>query len=114
MKHLILSSTLLLLCLPTAPAGATSCQASIGRVQAQVDAAIDRQAGNEPPKPESLNALRGHQPTPQSIAAAEGGASAALMRALDALARARAADSAGDVRRCRAEVLTAQHLLAPF
>jgi hypothetical protein len=114
MKRLILSSIIALLSLSNAPADAASCQDSIGRVQAQVDAAIDRQADNGPSKPESLDALRSHQPTPQSIATAEGGASAALTRALDALGRARAADAAGDSRRCRAEVSTAQRLLAPF
>jgi hypothetical protein len=114
MKQLILSSIILLLGLLNAPAGAASCQDSIGRVQAQVDTAIERQAGSGPSRPESLNALRSHQPTPQSIATAEGGASAALTRALDALDRARAADSAGDHRRCLAEVSTAQRLLAPF
>jgi hypothetical protein len=114
MKHLILSLPISLLCLLAAPASAASCRDSIGRVQAQVDAAIDRQVDNGPSKPESLNALRSHQPTPQSIATAEGGASAALTHALDALDRARAADSAGDSRRCRAEVSTAQRLLAPF
>jgi hypothetical protein len=107
------SSTILLLLL-SAPAYAADCRDSIGRVQAQVDAAIDRHAGDGPWQPESLDALRSHQPTPQSIAGADGAASAALTRALQALNRARVADSAGDVSRCVAEVSAAQSLLAPL
>lgn len=112
MKYLILSLTLLPPSLLSLPASAANCQDSISRAQAAVDAAINRQAGDGPWRPESLNALRSHQPTPQSIATAEGGSSAALRRALDALDRARAADSTGDARRCLAEVSKAQHLLA--
>jgi hypothetical protein len=110
----LVSSSIIVLLLASAPAHAASCRDSIGRVQAQVDAAIDRRAGAGPWQPESLDALRSHQPTPQSIAAAEGAASAALTRALQALNRARVADRAGNVRRCIAEVSTAQSLLAPL
>jgi hypothetical protein len=113
MMHLALSSTVLLLLL-SAPAHAASCRDDINRVQAQVDAAIDRRAGGGPSQRESLDALRSHQPTPRSIAEAEGAGSAALSRALDALNRARAADDGGDTPRCRAEVSAAQGLLAPL
>jgi hypothetical protein len=112
MKYLILSSAMLLLSLLSPPAIAANCQDSISRTQAAVDAAIGRRAGNGPWQPESLNALRSRQPTPQSVATAEGSSSAALRRALAALDRARAADGAGDARRCHAEVSKAQHLLA--
>lgn len=112
MKYLILSLTMLPLCLLSPPAGAANCQDSISRTQAAVDAAINSRAGDGPWKPESLDALRSHQPTPQSIATAEGSSSATLQRALDALDRARTADGAGDARHCLAEVSKAQHLLA--
>jgi hypothetical protein len=114
MKHFVLPSVILLSGLLNAPVRAESCQQQISRAQVQVDAAVDRQAGNGPWKTESLAALRRRQPTPQSIAAAEGTSSAALTHALDALNRARMADGAGEPTRCRAEVSTAQHLLAPF
>ena len=110
----LVSSSIIVLSLLSAPAHAASCRDSIDRVQAQVDAAIDHRAGNGSWQRESLDALRSHQPTPRSIAEAEGAGSAALSRALGALNRARAADSAGDNRRCVAEVSAAQGLLAPL
>lgn len=108
------SSSIILLLLLGASAHATSCRDSIDRVQAKVDAAIDRHAADGPWQPESLSALRSHQPTPQSLAAAEGTGSTALTGALEALSRARAADGAGDAERCLAELSTAQSLLAPL
>jgi hypothetical protein len=108
------SSSIIALLLLSAPADAASCRDSIDHVQAQVDAAIDRRAGNGPWQRESLDALRSRQPTPQSIATAEGTASAALTRALRALDRARAAEGVGNIRRCAAEVSAAQSLLAPL
>jgi hypothetical protein len=106
------SSSIIALLLVSASAHAASCRDSIGHVQTQVDAAIERRAGEGPWQPESLDALRSRQPTPQSIAAAEGAASAALSRALQALDRARAADRAGNISDCVAEVSAAQELLA--
>jgi hypothetical protein len=106
------STSIILLLLSSAPVHAATCRDLIGGVQAQVDAAIDRRAADGPWQPESLRALRSHQPTPQSVAAAQGAGSSALIQALEALNRARAADSAGDAGRCRAELSTAQHLIA--
>ena len=107
-----LASSSIILLLLSAPVHAASCRNSIDSVQAQIDAAIDRRAGDGPWQPESLDALRNHQPTPQSLAAAEGAGSTALTRALEALDRARAADGAGDAKGCLAEVSTARRLLA--
>ncbi|MDA9426482.1 MULTISPECIES: hypothetical protein [Bradyrhizobium] len=93
------------------PVHAASCEDSIGRVQAQLDAAIEKNAGAHGWGPESLDALRGYQPTPRSLAQAEGASGAHLRLALDALDRARAADRSGDIAGCRRELSRATLLL---
>ncbi|WP_245524819.1 MULTISPECIES: hypothetical protein [unclassified Bradyrhizobium] len=93
------------------PARAASCENSIGRVQAQLDAAIEKNAGAHGWSPESLDALRSHQPTPRSLAQAEGASGLYLRHALDALDRARAADSSSDIATCRRELSEAKRLL---
>ncbi|MBR0956530.1 hypothetical protein [Bradyrhizobium japonicum] len=93
------------------PARAASCEKSIGRVQAQLDAAIEKNAGAHGWGPESLDALRGHQPTPRSLARAEGQSGVHLQLALDALDRARAADRSHDIATCRRELSEATLLL---
>ena len=65
-------AALVILLLTTAPGHASSCQDSIDRVQAQADAIITNRAAQGPWRPESLAATRNYQPTPRSIAAAEG------------------------------------------
>lgn len=115
MKQIVpFSATFLMLMLfLSTTADAASCQDTIDRVQHQVDAAIDQRAGNGPSQPESLDALRSHQPTPRSIANAEGAASASLTQALDALQRARAANGSGNTALCFAEVNKARRRLVP-
>lgn len=99
--------------LSTSPlAHAGPCEDRIARVQARVDAAIEKRAAAGPWQRESLNATRSYQPTPQSIAAAEGRHGRKLQRALIALDLARAADQAGDVARCDAELKRARALIA--
>jgi hypothetical protein len=95
------------------PGHAGPCRHSIDRVQSQVDAAIDKRAGSGPWLPESSGAVLSHQPTPQSIAAAEAtsGRGQRLQGALNSLDRARAADSAGNVKLCRAELKKAKRAL---
>lgn len=106
----IAAATIILL-QAASPARAASCSDSIGRVQAQLDAAIERNAGAHGWSPESLDALRGHQPTPRSLAQAEGASGVYLRLALDALDRARAADSSSDIATCRRELYEAKRLL---
>jgi hypothetical protein len=106
------SGSLIILLLTITEGHAGPCQASIDRVQIQVDAAIDKSAGAGPWRPESLSATRSRQPTPQSIAAAEGASGRANQRALKALDRARAADSAGNLALCKAELKKAKRALA--
>jgi hypothetical protein len=69
-RALRLASTILLFV--ASPSFAGPCKSSIDELQARVDAAIEKQAAADPPKPESLRALHNYQPTPQSIAASEG------------------------------------------
>jgi len=95
----------------TSPALAGPCTRSIANVQAQVDAAIENRVGSDGWKRESLNALRGYQPTPRSLAAAEGGNGQLFEYALDSLSRARAADRAGDSAACHQELANARAVL---
>jgi hypothetical protein len=98
-------AAIIFLLLTIAPSHAGPCQDSIDRVQARLDAIIAKRAGQGPWRPESIDALRGHQPTPRSIAAAEGaGNGSRVQRALDALDRARDADRSGNVALCNAEL----------
>ena len=105
-------AAIIVLLLTIAPGKAGPCQASIDRVQARVDAVIATRAGQGPWRPESLDALRGYQPTPRSIAAAEGGGNGSrVQRALNALDGARAADASGNLARCNAELNRATRAL---
>src|ERR1700761_5932199 len=90
------SLAILVLLSAVSPAHATSCAPAIGRVQATADAAIEHRAGSLGWKRESLNATRNYQPTPRSLAATEGVQGHDLEDALDAINRARAADSMGN------------------
>ena len=101
-RSLVVAATVVLF-VPS-PAFAGPCKSSIDELQARVDAAIERQAAAGPSKPESLRALRSHQPTPESIAASEGAAGKRLQLVLMRLKRARYADRAGDLTRCNAEL----------
>jgi hypothetical protein len=93
------------------PAHAGPCFRTITSVQAQVDVAIENRAGSDGWKPESLNAQRGYQPTPRSIAATEAVNGRHFKLALDSLDRARAADRSGYIAVCRREVANARAML---
>jgi hypothetical protein len=93
------------------PAHAGPCAHTIASIQAQVDAAIENRSGSDGWKPESLKALHGYQPTPRSLAAAEGGSGQLFLYALDSLDRARAADRAGDSAACYQELTNARAVL---
>ena len=99
------------LLLASSPAYAGPCAQAISSVQAQVDAAIEHNAGSDGWRPESLNALRGYQPTPHSLAASEGNSGGSFTYALDALERARAADRAADSAACHQELASAKAAL---
>jgi hypothetical protein len=93
------------------PAHAGSCKHSITQVQAQVDAALEQNAGSHGWQPESLSATRSYQPTPRSLAAVEDRYGPDFTAALDSLERARDADRIGDMAACKRELARAQAVL---
>ncbi|MCK1654065.1 hypothetical protein IVA88_21875 [Bradyrhizobium sp. 149] len=95
----------------TLPAHAGTCTDDIAQTQGQLDLAIEKDAGSHGWKPESLNALRGHQPTPRSLAEAEGSNGLDLTDALDSLDRARTASRTGDIAACSREIARARAIL---
>jgi hypothetical protein len=97
------------------PSQAGPCAGEIDRLQAQLDAMIDAQAGEGRAARESRSALESHQPTPESILRAEEGLGegAPLGNASVALARARVADSQGDAQACREPLARARRALQP-
>jgi hypothetical protein len=101
----------LVLLFVTSPSYADSCEPLIAGVQAKVDAAIERHAGDDRWRHEGLDATLGRQPTPFSLAATEGERGADLEVALESLDRARAADRVGDVAVCRRELASARAIL---
>ena len=101
---------LALLCVAS-PSYATPCASSIVRVQAKVDAAIEKRAGADNWKSESLDATLNHQRIPFLLAATEGPPGRSLQVALESLDRARAADSVGYIAVCRQQVAAARAVL---
>lgn len=72
---------------------------------------IEKDAGSHDWKPESLRALRSHQPTPRSLAEAEGSNGVDFTDALDSLDRARTANRNGDIAACSREIAHARAVL---
>ncbi|SEN94561.1 hypothetical protein [Bradyrhizobium sp. OK095] len=102
---------LLVLLSATMPAHAGTCTDDIAQTQAQLDLVIEKDAGSHGWKPESLSALRSRQPTPRSLAEAEGGNGVDFTDALDSLDRARTANRTGDVAACSREIAHARTVL---
>jgi hypothetical protein len=94
-------------------AHAGPCSGAIDHVQAQVDTTIGQRANAGPWLPESNRALRGRQPTPNSIAKAEAEAGRGRKQeaALAALGRARDADLRGDLAQCNRELANVRRIL---
>lgn len=86
-------------------AQAGSCSQSAAHLQREVDATIEDWIRSGPWQNESIDALRGRQATPRSIASATTGNAAGFENALDALDRARAAGSKGDDLTCDRELV---------
>jgi hypothetical protein len=93
------------------------CSVEIDRTQVRVDAKLAAKAAAGPGANESTAALEHRQPTPGSIARAEerlGEVSANLAATVtQALARARAADNAGDKSACEEALADVQRLIGP-
>jgi hypothetical protein len=100
-----------------ATAQAGPCAASIDAMQARIDARLEAIAATGRMAPESISAGLSAQPTPHSIAVAEerlGELNQHLVRNMRrAMTRARAADAAGNERRCEKELARVQRALGP-
>jgi hypothetical protein len=109
----VLAATALALSIVTSHAG--PCSLEIDRMQDRVDAMIAARAAAGPSARESTAATMHRQPTPNSIAAAEEGLGegARAERALAVIARARAADRAGDKSGCQRALADVQRAIAP-
>jgi hypothetical protein len=97
------------------PSLAGPCSPEIDRLQSGVDALIAAAAVAGPAGRESTAAMTHRQPTPTSIAAAEARVKegARVERARTAMARARAADRAGDTSACQRALAEVQHEIGP-
>jgi hypothetical protein len=108
-----LTATALAISISTSYAG--PCTSEIEHMQGRIDAGLDATAAAGPTARESTAATMHRQPTPGSIAAAEerlGSASAGLVDTLKlAMARARAADGAGDETGCEQALADAQRAI---
>ena len=96
-------------------AHAGPCSDEIAQMQARIDAGLNASATVGRSAPESTEARTHRQPTPGSVAAAEekaGDISAKRVEAVtQAMARARAADSAGDKNACERALADAQRAM---
>jgi hypothetical protein len=109
----ILTAAALTILMSTSYAG--PCTSEIEHMQVRIDARLDAAAAAGPTARESTAATMHRQPTPGAIAAAEerlGDASAGSVDSLKlAMARARAADGAGDKTGCEQALADAQRAI---
>jgi len=111
----LLTAAVVVVTTPSSAIYAGPCSQEIDRVQAKFDAKLEARAAVAPGAPESAAATAHHQPTPNSIAAAE--AELGILSpeqaegVTEALGQAREADEAGDQSVCEQAVLEAQRAL---
>ena len=114
-RLIVFSAVAVAASISTAHAG--PCSPEIDRMQTRVDARLAAKAATGPSAKESTEALVHRQPTPGSIAAAEeklGEVSATKVEtATQAIARARAADSAGDRSACEQALADVERVIGP-
>ncbi|WP_201832181.1 hypothetical protein [Microvirga zambiensis] len=113
-RGVLAGGAFLLIC-SVGPALAGPCTQDIVRIQSQVDAKIDAIAGAGRTGTESVGAQLHRQPTPGSLATAEQrlGEGRSMDTAIAALARARAADDAGNKPACDQALAEAQQAIGP-
>ena len=94
---------------------ASPCSPEIYRMEARIEARLNAKAAAGSTAQESSEALLHRQPTPRTIAAAESTLGTVSPQKLDAItqgmARAREADSAGDLYACRRALSDVEPLL---
>lgn len=100
---------------PTAACFAGPCATQIDATQSRVDARLEAKAAGGRTAQESINATMSRQPTPSSIAAAEAKLHELSPRRISAvkkaMAQARAADAAGDVKACERALAKVRRVL---
>ena len=93
------------------------CSEEIGNMMARIDAKLEAKAAAGPTAREGVGAGMSDQPTPRSMAAAEeklGEVSPQTVEAVrQAMLRARAADSAGDITACEQALADVQRAIGP-
>jgi hypothetical protein len=113
LQRFVLSGGALVASVVTSYAG--PCSADIDAMQHRIDATLEAKAAAGPAGKQGAAAGLSHQPTPQSLAAAEeklGDISAATVDAIkQAIACARTADSAGDKSACEAALAEVNRLV---
>lgn len=106
-----------LLMMSTIVCSAGPCSFEIAAMQTRLNARLGAKAAAGPSAPESVGALRHHQPTPGSIAAAErgldeiSGEKGKIIK--EAMARAREADRTGDKAACEQALDEIERVIAP-
>ena len=94
----------MVLTMPIAACFAGPCTPQINAMQSRIDARLEAKAAGGPTAQEGVNATMSRQPTPASIAAAEAKlhelSPQRISAVKKAMARARAADAAGDIKAC--------------
>jgi hypothetical protein len=102
---------------PVSASYAGPCFDDIGRMQGLIDAKLEAKAAAGPSAREGVRAGMSDQPTPRSMATVEerlGEISPQTVNAVaQAMARARAADAAGDKSACEKALAEAQSALGP-
>ncbi|HKD36988.1 MAG TPA: hypothetical protein VKB78_09305 [Pirellulales bacterium] len=102
--------------MPVSTSYAGPCAGQIDAMQARIDAAVEAKAAAGPMGKESV-AAGSVQPTPRSIMAAEeklGDFSAQTVAAVgEGMARARAADAAGDASACEKALADVRCVITP-
>ena len=93
------------------------CSGDIEKMQARIDSALEAKAATGPAAKEGSFAGMSEQPTPRSMAAAEeklGELSPQTINAVrQTMAKARAADSAGDSSACASALAEVQRAIGP-
>jgi len=103
--------------LPVSASCAGPCSGQIDAMQARIDAVVEAKAAAGPMGKEGVAAGMSMQPTPRSIMAAEeklGDISPQTVAAVgEGMARARAADAAGDASACENALADVRRVIAP-
>ena len=89
------------------------CSPEIERMQERINARVEAAAGTGPSTSEGSNALLHRQPTPRSMAAAEGISPEIVKMVREAMTRAREADQAGDKATCEQALAEVQRTIGP-